>query len=191
MLNFRKLSDEEIIHQIRMGNEKVLLVLYKRNIDPVRRLILRNNGQDADADDVLQETLVKLWKKAAGQDFVLTSKLDTLIFAIARNLWLKQLRKTGRVKSTAFEDGESNLPAAGLDNEDDKELANLLSQYFAMLGPACRELLSLYYFEQLDMETIARKMQFANADTAKAKKYQCKKKLEELIRRHFTKGDFF
>jgi hypothetical protein len=48
----------------------------------------------------------------------------------------------------------------------------------------------MFYFDGNDMEQIARKMQFANADTAKAKKYQCFKKLETLIKSRFNKSDF-
>jgi RNA polymerase sigma factor (sigma-70 family) len=188
---FRQLSDEEIIRRIREGDEKVLLALYKRNIEPVRSLVMKNSGQIADAEDLLQETLVAIWQKAARPEFELTARLDTLIYAIARNLWLKQLRKQGRLTATAFEDGDMDLPEAEVKNEEEGDQSAVLAKYMEQLGSTCRELLSLFYYEQWDMEKIAEKMGFANADTAKAKKYQCKKKLEDLIRQHYKKGDFF
>jgi hypothetical protein len=58
------------------------------------------------------------------------------------------------------------------------------------IGETCKKLLMMFYFDGNDMEQIARKMQFANADTAKAKKYQCFKKLETLIKSRFNKSDF-
>jgi hypothetical protein len=40
------------------------------------------------------------------------------------------------------------------------------------------------------MDTIAKRLQFNNADTAKAKKYQCFKKLEEIVKRRYKMTDF-
>ncbi|MGB6649412.1 MAG: sigma-70 family RNA polymerase sigma factor, partial [Bacteroidota bacterium] len=49
------------------------------------------------------------------------------------------------------------------------------------LGEPCRTLLLLFYWEERSMGEIAVELGFANADTAKSKKYQCKKALEKLL----------
>src|SRR5690606_93544 len=41
----------------------------------------------------------------------------------------------------------------------------------------CQQVLKLYYFNEYDMESIAREMGYKNADTAKSKKSLCMKKL--------------
>ena len=43
----------------------------------------------------------------------------------------------------------------------------------------------------MGMQDIAEKMGFANTDTAKTKKYKCKKKLDSLIKSKYTTEDFF
>jgi hypothetical protein len=40
----------------------------------------------------------------------------------------------------------------------------------------------LFYWDELSMDQIAAQMSLANADTAKAKKYQCKKELERFLK---------
>jgi hypothetical protein len=40
------------------------------------------------------------------------------------------------------------------------------------------------------MDKIAEKMGLANSDTAKTKRYKCKKKLDSLIRSRYTASDF-
>jgi len=50
------------------------------------------------------------------------------------------------------------------------------------IGNPCHDLLLLYYWEERTMEEIALKLGFANADTVKSKKYQCKKILEKLVK---------
>ena len=46
------------------------------------------------------------------------------------------------------------------------------------------------YFDELSMQDIAEKMNFANADTAKTKKYKCKKELDEYVKKHYKITDF-
>ena len=180
-----KPTDQEVLEKVKQGDQKMLLFLYKRNIGPISSYITRNNGTTADVEDMLQETLVIFWQQAQKADFVLSSKLDTYLYAIAKNLWLKQLRKNSRTTYIEFENDHSpDMADTMVEYTDDKYA--VLSQYMHEIGETCRTLLSLFYFEQWDMVQIAEKMQFANADTAKAKKYQCKKKLESLIKQHYT-----
>jgi len=40
------------------------------------------------------------------------------------------------------------------------------------------------------MQDIAEKLEFANTDTAKTKKYKCKKKLDLMIKREYSSSDF-
>ncbi len=47
-----------------------------------------------------------------------------------------------------------------------------------------------YYFDGLSMQDIADKLGFANTNTAKTKKYKCKKKLDELVKSRYTESDF-
>jgi len=181
-------SDDQVLNGIRRGDQKMLLYLYKRNFDPIRSYISRNNGSGPDVEDILQEALVILWQNAQKPDFNLTSKLDTYLYAIAKNLWLKQLRKNGRMTLSDFENDHSLEIQDRTEAYSDEKYV-ILSRYLTQIGDTCRTLLSYFYFEQWDMVQIAEKMNFANADTAKAKKYQCKKKLEALIRQNYTAED--
>jgi hypothetical protein len=52
-------------------------------------------------------------------------------------------------------------------------------------------LLTYYYFDGLNMQVIAEKMNFANTDTVKTKKYKCKKRLDSLIKTRYSSFDFF
>ena len=190
MLGPRKPTDEQVIDNIRNGEQKMLVFLYKRNFESIKRYILQNSGNIADAEDILQDTLVVLWQKVQEDGFTLTAKLDTFLFSISKNLWLRQLRKHGRMSSYDFtEDNAIDMQDYNKPVEEENDKVAVLAQYMSKLGDTCKQLLSLFYFEQWDMEKIAEKMSFANADTAKAKKYQCKKKLEEMIKEHYTASD--
>lgn len=196
MFAANQLSDEQILRKIREGNQDMLVKLYERNFNTIRTYILRNNGQDADAEDVLQEALVILWQQAQKPEFTLSAKLDTFIFAIAKNLWLKILRKNNRITNQDFQEEKNSAlyfsftdANDGSQNQPEEERYKILYQYLKQLGETCKQILELFYFDGLDMEQIAVKLSFANAQTAKTKKYQCKKKLEEMIKKNYKIED--
>jgi DNA-directed RNA polymerase specialized sigma24 family protein len=62
------------------------------------------------------------------------------------------------------------------------EEAAIIVRALHHLGEPCRKLLVLFYWEEYSMDEIASQLGFANAETAKSKKYQCKKALEILLR---------
>jgi RNA polymerase sigma factor (sigma-70 family) len=187
MFGRKKFSDEEIVEEIRGGNQQALVYLYQNNFSSVRNYILKNNGTLEDVDDILQDAVIAVWQNVSQRSFTLTSKLNTYIYAIAKNLWLKQLNKDKRLDP--LEDFHSNTHPADEPKNHKMDL-DIVVEYLGKLGDTCRELLQLFYFDGLDMTSIAERMDFANADTAKSKKYQCFKKLEQLIKQDFTKGDF-
>ncbi|MDZ4840122.1 MAG: sigma-70 family RNA polymerase sigma factor [Bacteroidota bacterium] len=188
IISDRDLSDDLIINQLKKGDQKMLILLQKRNLSTIRAYVTRNQGDQSDAEDLLQESLIIVWEKVRNTDFQLTAKLDTYIFAISKNLWLKTLRKMGRMVSHSFEeDHYSHLADNTPDYSDDN--ATIVSDFMNKIGETCKQLLTLFYYEKMDMEKIAAQLNFANAQTAKAKKYQCKKKLEELVKAQYSAQD--
>jgi|JI61114BRNA_FD_contig_71_1286384_length_905_multi_3_in_0_out_0_2 RNA polymerase sigma factor (sigma-70 family) len=179
-------SDNDLVNEIKRGNEKALVILYKQNLGMIKKFVLNNSGNIEEAQDVLQETLIAVWQNIAKPDFLLNVKLSTYVFAIAKNQWYKQLKKKTRFK-VVDESMSENLKA------DETPLlydTKIISDYVNKLDDTCRRLLMHFYFDGLDMNTIAEQMGFANSDTVKSKKYQCFKKLETSVKEHFGKDDF-
>ena len=179
-------SDSDIVKEIRKGNEKALLTLYKQNLGAIKKFVLNNNGNTEEVQDVMQETLIAVWQNLAKPDFLLNVKLSTYVFSIAKNQWFKQLKRKTRFK-VVDESMTENIRA------DESPLiydSKVVCEYVNKLDETCRRLLMYFYFDGLDMNTISQQMGFANSDTVKAKKYQCFKKLEASVKEHFSKDDF-
>ena len=70
---------------------------------------------------------------------------------------------------------------------DDKKK---VQEVLGLIGEKCKELLTYFYFDGIDMNSIAEKMQYNNADTAKAKKHQCFKSLQEQFLKKYSREDF-
>jgi RNA polymerase sigma factor (sigma-70 family) len=177
-----KITDEEIILRIEKGDERALEYLYKKNYRMIVRLITKNSGTEEEAKDIFQESLVIFWQKASSKNLNLTSKISTYLYSICQNLWHKELNRKSRL---------SHEEKDGIDVQDlnSKEQISIIQTCLSELGESCRKILSYYYFDEMSMEDIAKKMGLSNADVAKTKKYKCKKELDELVRKKYSIHD--
>jgi len=178
------MSDEEVIARIKKGDERALDFLYKKNYKMMINMIVKNNGSEEEAKDVYQEGLIVLWQKALSQDFVLSSKISTYLYSICQNLWRKELERKNKHTS------EDEITKSEIIDIDKKERIEIVNQCINDLGETCKAILTYYYFDGMSMAEIAEKMNFANADTAKTKKYKCKQELDKRIKTLYKAGDF-
>jgi RNA polymerase sigma factor (sigma-70 family) len=180
-------AEQKQLERLQAGDQETLVELYHANFAMVRNYVVKNNGVVEDAEDLLQDALVVLWQNARKPGFELTSKISTYIMAVCKNLWLKQLGKSSRMMGE-----EMITPQVHSETPNEGRAMDLKKIHEALdeLGDTCRNILTMFYFDGFDMDTIAKRLQFNNADTAKAKKYQCFKKLEEIVKRRYKMTDF-
>ncbi len=178
------MKDSEILDRIGQGDEKVLEFLYQKHYRMMLNLVLRNNGTEDEAKDIYQDALVAFWQKASSGNLVLTSRISTYLYSICQNLWRKELDRKGRL-SNEEKDGQD------FQTYEEGENYKIVISCIEELGDVCKKILTYYYFEGMSMTDIAEIMSFANTDTAKTKKYKCKKRLDSLIKERYTRKDFF
>jgi RNA polymerase sigma factor (sigma-70 family) len=177
-------TDDKILDLIRKGDEEALVTLYQSNRRPIATYIARNSGTPDDVQDVLQESLVILWERIRAGRFVYKAQLSTFIFATVKNLWSQRLRQKKRYSSAEIDpEAHEDYSPSVLDSLITTERAEMVREALGTIGEQCRKLLLLFYWEEQSMEEIAVRLGFANADTVKAKKYQCKKALERALSR--------
>lgn len=174
---FRKYSDGDIIDGIKRQDNKVLSYLYDAYFEMVRDHLKKNSGSDDDVYEVLQETVVILYKQVTDNNFTLTSDLKGYFFGIARNVWNTQLRYRSRITSL-----DTDLPeTAETEEMTEVILERIVSRSFALLKEDCQMILNLYS-DGYTYEEIARKMGLKNETYARRKKYLCKEALMEIIK---------
>jgi RNA polymerase sigma factor (sigma-70 family) len=176
-------DDSRLLDALRHGNEDALVELFRQNRRPITSLVTRNQGSEDDAEDILQEALVVLWERVRRGSFEYQAKLSTFIYATAKNIWFRRLARRRRELPATDEalDVATN-DATPLEELEENERMLAVQKAMEQLGNPCRDLLLLFYWEERSMEEIAVKLGFANADTVKSKKYQCKKSLERLVK---------
>lgn len=177
------MNEKELFERIRSGDEKALEFLYKKYYRMMTKMVITNSGTEEEARDIYQDALIVFWQKATSGNLVMTSKISTYIYSICQNLWRKELDRKKRLSN------ETNDTPVSIDT-DSAEREKIIARCINQLGETCKKVLMYYYFEEMSMQDIAEKLGFANTDTAKTKKYKCKKKLDELIKAQYSEHDF-
>jgi RNA polymerase sigma factor (sigma-70 family) len=171
------------LERIRKGEEQALVSLFHANRRAVTALVVRNSGSALDAEEILQESLVILWERVRAGTFEPEARIETFVYATARNLWLRRLARSRKeVPSELDPEGSPSADPSPLEQMIESQEADLVARALRRLGEPCRSLLVLFYWEGTSMEEIARRLGLANAESAKSKKYQCKKALRTILR---------
>lgn len=183
MLKLNYFSDQQFIQRIKENDKTVLGEVYIKYEKQVFNYIKTHGGDDFDAEDMLQESIIVLWQNVNNSKFDLSSKLGTYIVAVAKNKWRAQLRKRSKLSNIEISENTINPDENPLDIVLSYENEKLIQAAFDLIKPLCKQLLILFYFDERSIEEITKILKFSNTNVTKSKKYQCKKSLETVLQK--------
>lgn len=177
------LDDDEITNLLReedslnYGFHQLVIKYQERLYWHIRRITLDHS----DADDVLQETFIKVWKgipKFRGE-----SSLFTWLYRISTNEALAFLRKKKRNRFISFGSTEHNL---GQNLVSDPELKGdkiqlKLQQAILKLPEKQRIVFNLKYFEEMKYEDMSKVLD-TSVGALKASYHHAVKKIEAFLK---------
>jgi len=172
-----KISDIDIIKGVRKQDVKILNWLYDNYLPSIRSYLFNNSGNEQDASDVFQDTIIILYKQIKGNKLKLTTDLKGYFFGIARNIWSEQLRRIGKTTELTVDFPDATEP----DEIVDPVMERVVSRAFLKLKPDQQKILNLYS-DGLTYEKIAIKMKFKNESYARRKKYLSKEALLDIVK---------
>lgn len=175
-------SDEAIIEGLRLRSDYIIKYMYQEMFPMIRYLVVKNSGNDEDAEDVFQDGLIIVFKKIRDQQLELTSSFRTYIYSVCRNIWLQKLNKRKQF-AREFSDVETfiDLPdKVDQFQEEEMEKYRLYQQHFLTLGGDCQKVL-LLFMKKLSLKDIAAEMGYKTEKYAKTRKYLCKEELKKRI----------
>ena len=177
-------SDElELLEGLREGAPTSLRRLYDTYFKPVAAYIIRNGGNEEDAKDVFQETVMVLYRMVQKEDFELRSALLSLLIGIGKKVWLSSLRKRPlyvEVSDPNFQDELVDLDDDITETLRNRRIDQLFREKLNALGAQCQEILKLF-FEGRKMKEIVTEIGLSSISFAKKKKFQCKERLVDLV----------
>ena len=149
-------SDNEIIELYKNGEKEALKYLIERYASPIFNFVAHLTNRN-DAPDIVQDIFIKTWKNIKRYDSKKAS-FKTWIFTIARNSVTDFWRKKKNILFTEIEESFSeNIPDENLLPDEvlqKLEDAELLNKTLEKLRPDYREVLVLYYQEEMTFEEI-------------------------------------
>ncbi len=174
------IEDRKFLEGIVSGDEVVIKAFYKKNLSYIRGYILKNSGNEADAEDVFQDALILIYQKLKSDSLELHSSLSTYFYGICKNIWRNRLRKNKKMIITedVVHDEEGIHPEI-IEEIAQKEREHVYRKHFLKLSNTCREVLGLL-FQGNSMKEIAHITGYSKGYTRK-KKFECKKSLIEMI----------
>jgi RNA polymerase sigma-70 factor (ECF subfamily) len=189
-------NDNELLTRLKAGDQSAYATLVEENASSIYRLALRLMGNEADAEDVLQETFLSAFKSIAR--FEGRSSLSTWLYRIASNAALMRLRRSEPEQVSVDEpverdDGEM-MPRQFFDfcclPEDDllrEEAREQMKQAIDELPPTLRSVFVLRDIEGLSTTETAEALDLSES-AVKSRLMRARLKLREQLSRYFSEG---
>jgi RNA polymerase sigma factor (sigma-70 family) len=177
-------SDQYLILGLIENNSAIINEIYKKYSPKIYNWIKQNSGDAEQAQDIFQEAIIDVFKKAKDQGFVLTCPFDAFIFVIVRNKWFSFLKNNKLKVVTNNEDALYNITDSVQQDANKimqyEKQHKLLMQKLDELQEGCKELLKLSW-GGLCMEDVAEKLKVTYAYVRK-KKSLCMAKLIDSVK---------
>jgi len=171
--------DHELIARIAAGNRLAMQALYARHNARIFRFALRLLGSRADAEDVVSEVFLDVWRKAG--TFEGRAQVATWLIGIARNKALDA--RKARPTEAWDEDAAAAIPDPASNPEADVQTADrsaAIRRCLAHLSPAHREIIDLVYYHGKSIDEIAKIVHVPPA-TVKTRMFYARKRLATLL----------
>lgn len=160
--------------------------LIRQHGDELKRIAFLYVNDLAESEDIIQEVFIKAYQKL--DDFRQEASYRTWLIRMTINQ-CKDHRKKWSVRNIFYRD---ELPERkGSDQTEhvyiEQEIADELAGQLAALSPKFKEVLILFYYEELTMREISEVLQL-NENTVKSRLLRGKKALKEKLERSDWNG---
>jgi len=149
------LSDfDEMVARINGGDSAGASALHESFSDRIYFIALRELRSPADAEDVRNETLLRVMESIRAGKLASSSALPAFVIGTARNVIREVMRKGKRAES--MEERDFAAPAAS--EEVDPGVRRAIEAVLRRLKPRERDFVRLYYYEELPKQQISEQL---------------------------------
>lgn len=177
-------EDRELVERALAGDDTAFAYLSNRYRDAIRQLLVQRAGSDDDADDLLQETFIKVYLHL--DRYNPTYTFGQWIYTIARNTFIDFYRR--RQEELPI-DERFSAPAATTPNPEESvirlQLRTQIEQCLNRLAPRYERLIRMRFLEEYSYEEIAERLELP-LGTVKTQIHRAREQLCGLIRRGDT-----
>ena len=149
--------DEELVRRIGAGDAAAVQAMVARKLPRILALATRMLGDAAEAEDVAQETFVRIWRHASGWRQG-QARFDTWIHRVALNLCYDRLRRRREWVTDELPEVADDAPLPDAMPGDEERR---VSQALLRIAPRQREAIVLVYYQELSNIEAAGAMQIS------------------------------
>ena len=161
-VSLRFKDDADLARRLKARDSSAMRELYDRYGRLVYSLILRMVRNAAAAEDLVQETFLRVWNRMQAFDQE-RGALGPWVLAVARNRAIDYLRSAdGKMSAAALELDQLEYPGKFCDFEDralSLDRARRIKDAFEKLTPHQKTVVELAYFEGLSQTEMAERLQ--------------------------------
>ncbi len=191
--------DAALMLRVKRGDRAAFATLVEKYKQPLFNFVFRTLRDEAEAEDVAQNTFLQVWKSRARYER--TAKFSTWLFTIARNLCLNEIRRRSRHPAESLEETHAeNEDQPQRQYEDKKiflptetalhgELARKIEEALAELPENQRTAILLCRQDELSYEEIAEVLDCSLSAT-KSLIHRGREALKEKLKPYLQTGDW-
>lgn len=172
-------SDETLVGLIGRGDKQAVRLLFARHNVRVFRFLLRIVGNEATAEDLLNEVFLEVWRNA--KRFEGRSQVTTWLLGIARYKALSDLRR--RSPEALDEEIAEQIedPADSPETAmQDRDRSAILQDCISRLSEAHRQVIDLVYYHEQSIDEVAQIIGVP-ANTVKTRVFHARKRIADLM----------
>jgi RNA polymerase sigma-70 factor, ECF subfamily len=155
-------ADQAVVARARSGDAEAFRVLVERHSRPLFRLAFRMTGNESDAEDVVQETLLRAYRQLGKFDE--RASFGTWLYRIATNYALDVMRAQGRRREQPPPADAADDPLLSVPSREPApdrlalsgEVRERVTEAMDELSAAERTAFVLRHFEGMGIEEVSR-----------------------------------
>jgi RNA polymerase sigma factor (sigma-70 family) len=169
-------NDKAILIGIRARDRAVLRYVYAQYYPMIRYFIIRNHGNDLDAEDIFQEAIVSIFEKTRKKEIKLHCSFKTYLYSVCRHLWLQSMDRSNLMMTVSDLD-EFIVFEDKISYEEEMQLRKRIYQKnYLQLSEKCQKILYMF-MERVPFDKIAKEMGYKTTQYAIKRKFECFKSL--------------
>jgi RNA polymerase sigma-70 factor (ECF subfamily) len=158
-----RLSDADLVMEVRRGRQDALTVLYERHRALVFQIARRVLGDDGEAEDIVQDVLLEIYQRISQFDFQ-KGTFKSWVIRAARHRSIdrkRHLQSRGtyellQLDASVVSDGYSSGSMAQLSQQESDQL---IGELLNTLPPKERKVIELHFFRGLTLDEVRVEME--------------------------------
>ena len=175
--------DQSCVERMRAGDSRALEELYDRHNGLLYSVVMRVVKRPADAEEVLQESWLQIWRGAATYNAA-RGTVGAWLVTVARSRAIDRIRSEGSRERAEQASGTDPVPPTKDASAEvaHRQMSERVGRALDQLGPQHRQVLELAYFGGLTQSEIAERLD-APLGTIKSWTRQALVRLSDLVPR--------